>query len=239
MLYLCPTPIGNLADISERVLETLREADVILCEDTRTSLPLLSHYGIKKPLISYHKFNENDRSAQILSRLEAGEKVALITDAGMPAISDPGQILVKKCHERGLEVTALPGPCAFVTALALSGLDSRSFRFEGFLPTDKKEQEEVLEDLKAARGTTIFYEAPHHLLKTLKRMEPFCLGRKAAAVRELSKRFEEIRFGTLEELSAYYEANEPKGEFVLLIEGSSRQQREEKLRSRFENLTIE
>ena len=172
-LYLCPTPIGNLSDMTERVLEVLRSVDVIACEDTRTSLGLLSHYEIKKPLISYHKFNEQERSPELIRRLQGtadqpGENIALISDAGMPAISDPGQILVRKCHEAGIPVTALPGPCAFVTALALSGLDSRRFSFEGFLPTDKKEREEVLEALKTARGTTIFYEAPHRLKDTLK-----------------------------------------------------------------------
>ena len=148
-LYLCPTPIGNLSDMTERVLEVLRSVDVIACEDTRTSLGLLSHYEIKKPLISYHKFNEQERSPELIRRLQGtadqpGENIALISDAGMPAISDPGQILVRKCHEAGIPVTALPGPCAFVTALALSGLDSRRFSFEGFLPTDKKDREEVL-----------------------------------------------------------------------------------------------
>ncbi len=243
-LYLCPTPIGNLSDMTERVLEVLRSVDVIACEDTRTSLGLLSHYEIKKPLISYHKFNEQERSPELIRRLQGtadqpGENIALISDAGMPAISDPGQILVRKCHEAGIPVTALPGPCAFVTALALSGLDSRRFSFEGFLPTDKKEREEVLEALKTARGTTIFYEAPHRLKDTLKLLrEPSGL-RPAACVREISKKFEEIRLGTIPELQAWFEENEPRGEFVILIEGVSDEVRQKQKAERFEDLSME
>ena len=243
-LFLCPTPIGNLSDISERVLETLKSVDLIACEDTRTSLGLLTHYEIRKPLISYHKFNEQERSEELIRRLlgngeQPGEDIALITDAGMPAISDPGQILVKKCHAAGIPVTALPGPCAFVTALALSGLDSRRFSFEGFLPTDKKEREEVLEALKDARGTTIFYEAPHRLKETLSLLKDACADRPAAAVRELSKKFEEIRFGTVEELLSYYEENEPRGEFVLLIEGVPDEERRRVRAARFEEMSVE
>ena len=245
-LYLCPTPIGNLSDITERTLETLRSVDAIACEDTRTSGVLLAHYDIHKPLISYHKYNEQERSEELIRRLQGSwekdhgdEDIALITDAGMPAISDPGQIQVKKCHEAGVKVTALPGPCAFVTALAVSGLDSRRFSFEGFLPTDKKEREEVLEALKNAQGTTIFYEAPHRLKETLKLLSGVTGERRAAAVRELSKKFEEVRLGTMEELGRYFSENEPKGEFVLLIEGTSLKERQEKARARFEDMTIE
>ena len=245
-LYLCPTPIGNLSDITERTLETLRSVDAIACEDTRTSGVLLAHYEIHKPLISYHKYNEQERSEELIRRLQGSwekdhgdENIALITDAGMPAISDPGQILVKKCHEAGVKVTALPGPCAFVTALAVSGLDSRRFSFEGFLPTDKKEREEVLEALKNSRGTTIFYEAPHRLKETLKLLSGVTGDRRAAAVRELSKKFEEVRLGTMEELGQYFSENEPKGEFVLLIEGTSLKERQEKAWARVEDMTIE
>lgn len=243
-LYLCPTPIGNLSDMTERVLEVLRSVDVIACEDTRTSLGLLSHYEIKKPLISYHKFNEQERSPELIRRLQGtadqpGENIALISDAGMPAISDPGQILVRKCHEAGIPVTALPGPCAFVTALALSGLDSRRFSFEGFLPTDKKEREEVLEALKTARGTTIFYEAPHRLKDTLKLLRKSSGLRPAACVREISKKFEEIRLGTIPELQAWFEENEPRGEFVILIEGVSDEVRQKQKAERFEDMSME
>lgn len=243
-LYLCPTPIGNLSDMTERVLEVLRSVDVIACEDTRTSLGLLSHYEIKKPLISYHKFNEQERSPELIRRLQGtadqpGENIALISDAGMPAISDPGQILVRKCHEAGIPVTALPGPCAFVTALALSGLDSRRFSFEGFLPTDKKEREEVLEALKTARGTTIFYEAPHRLKDTLKLLREPAGLRLSACVREISKKFEEIRLGTIPELQAWFEENEPRGEFVILIEGVSNEVRQKQKAERFEDMSME
>ena len=159
-LYVCPTPIGNIKDVSERVLETLRAADLVAAEDTRNTGQLLSRYQIKAELISYHQHNEKERTEQLVQKLKDGMQIALVTDAGMPAISDPGQILVRRCHEEGVTVTALPGPCAFVTALAMSGLDSRRFTFEGFLPVDKKERAAILEDLREGKRTMIFYEAP-------------------------------------------------------------------------------
>lgn len=238
-LVLCPTPIGNLGDISERVLENLRAADYIAAEDTRTSFPLLKHFDIDKPMISYHKFNETERSGELIEKMREGAVIALITDAGMPAISDPGQILVARCHEEGIPVTALPGPCAFVTALALSGFDSRRFSFEGFLPQDKKEQAEVLDRLSKSTQTVIFYEAPHRLAKTLGAMCEAAADRRCACVRELTKKFEEVRFGTVSELRSYYEENEPRGEFVVLIEGISRETLEEQKRQSFEELSIE
>lgn len=238
-LILCPTPIGNLKDMPERVIEALKEADVIACEDTRTSGPLLNYFDIHTSLISYHKFNEKERSGELLDRAAKGETVALISDAGMPAISDPGQILVREAHARGIAVTAIPGPSAFVTALAMSGLDSRRFIFEGFLPTDKKEREMVLEELKEAHHTTIFYEAPHRLRETLKLFDTLASDREAAIVREITKKFEECRRGTVKELAAYYEENEPRGEFVVLIEGRSMEEiREEKQKS-FGEMSIE
>lgn len=237
-LYVCPTPIGNLSDITKRTLETLKSADVIAAEDTRSSGLLLSQYEIHKPLISYHKFNETERSPQILQRLKMGQNVALITDAGMPAISDPGQILVKRCHEEGIKVSALPGPCAFVTALAMSGLDSRRFVFEGFLPADKKEQEAVLSRLERTTLTTIFYEAPHRLKQTLEKFEKAAPDRQAAAVRELSKVFEECRLGTVKELSEWYREHEPKGEFVVMIEGRSEEEAEREKKERFADMTL-
>ena len=238
-LYLCPTPIGNLGDMSQRTLETLLAVDLIAAEDTRNTGLLLSRYDIKAPLISYHQHNEKQRSQELIERMQQGAQIALVTDAGMPAISDPGQILVRRCHEAGVSVTALPGPCAFVTALALSGLDSRRFIFEGFLPVDKKERRQVLEDLRTARRTMIFYEAPHRVKETLKTMAEVAGDRPAAAVRELTKKFEEIKLMKLADLAAYYEENEPRGEYVLLVEGQTAEQQEETRKQQFEGLTLE
>ena len=238
-LYLCPTPIGNLGDISQRTLETLRAVDLVAAEDTRNTGLLLARYEIKVPLISYHQHNEKQRSQELIERLQQGAQIALVTDAGMPAISDPGQVLVRRCHEASVSVTALPGPCAFVTALALSGLDSRRFVFEGFLPVDKKERRQVLEDLRTARRTMIFYEAPHRVKETLKSMAEVAGDRPAAAVRELTKKFEEIKLMKLADLAAYYEENEPRGEYVLLVEGQTVEQQEETRKQQFEGLTLE
>lgn len=238
MLILCPTPIGNLKDITERTKQALMEADIIAAEDTRNTAKLLSLYGIDKPLISYHQHNEQSRSEEIIKRIQEGQTVALVTDAGMPAISDPGQILVKKCREANVPVTALPGACAFVTALALSGLDSRRFVFEGFLPTDKKERKIVLEELKNAHHTTIFYEAPHRLVKTLSELEPQVKDRLVAVVRELTKVHEECRIAPIEEHLRYYEANEARGEFVLVIEGRKSEDIQKENIARFEEMTI-
>ena len=238
-LYLCPTPIGNLGDMSQRTLETLQSVDLIAAEDTRNTGLLLARYEIKAPLISYHQHNEKQRSQELIERMQQGAQIALVTDAGMPAISDPGQILVRRCHEAGVPVTALPGPCAFVTALALSGLDSRRFIFEGFLPVDKKERRQVLEDLRTSRRTMIFYEAPHRVKETLKTMAEVAGDRPAAAVRELTKKFEEIKLMKLSDLAAYYEENEPRGEYVLLVEGQTAEQQEETRKQQFEGLTLE
>lgn len=238
-LYLCPTPIGNLGDISQRTLETLQAVDLIAAEDTRNTGLLLARYEIKAPLISYHQHNEKQRSQELIERMQQGAQIALVTDAGMPAISDPGQILVRRCHEAGVPVTALPGPCAFVTALALSGLDSRRFIFEGFLPVDKKERRQVLEDLRTSRRTMIFYEAPHRVKETLKTMAEVAGDRPAAAVRELTKKFEEIKLMKLSDLAAYYEENEPRGEYVLLVEGQTAEQQEETRKQQFEGLSLE
>ena len=238
-LYLCPTPIGNLGDISQRTLETLQAVDLIAAEDTRNTGLLLARYEIKAPLISYHQHNEKQRSQELIERMQQGAQIALVTDAGMPAISDPGQVLVRRCHEAGVPVTALPGPCAFVTALALSGLDSRRFIFEGFLPVDKKERRQVLEDLRTSRRTMIFYEAPHRVKETLKIMAEVAGDRPAAAVRELTKKFEEIKLMKLSDLAAYYEENEPRGEYVLLVEGQTAEQQEETRKQQFEGLSLE
>ncbi len=238
-LYLCPTPIGNLSDISERVLETLRAVDLIAAEDTRTSYPLLRHFDIDKPMISYHKYNEQERTPELIGRLADGAQIALITDAGMPAISDPGQILVARCHEAGIPVTALPGPCAFVTALALSGFDSRRFLFEGFLPQEKDERREALARLSESPVTTLFYEAPHRLQKTLEAMTEAAGERPCACVRELTKKFEEIRFGTVKSLAEYYRDNEPRGEFVIVVAGISREIMEQKKASAWLEMSLE
>lgn len=237
-LFLCPTPIGNLEDITQRVLNTLREVELIAAEDTRNSLNLLRHFSITTPMISYHQHNERERTEELIGRLKDGLQLALITDAGMPGISDPGQILVHRCHEEGIEVTALPGPCAFVTALALSGLDSRRFTFEGFLPYDKKEREPVLERLRSAVQTMIFYEAPHRLARTLQVLAEAAGDRPAAAVRELTKRYEEVRLQPLAQLAAYYADNEPRGEFVILIEGRTLQEAREEEQREWQSLSL-
>jgi len=238
-LYLCPTPIGNLEDITQRVLNTLRQVDLIAAEDTRNSAGLLHHFEIHTPMISYHQHNEKERTQDLVARLKDGQEIALITDAGTPGISDPGMILVRECHKEGIPVTSLPGPCAFVTALTLSGLDSSSFVFEGFLPHDKKERVAVLERLQKTVQTTIFYEAPHRLAKTLAVLAESVGNRPAAAVRELTKRFEEVRLLPLTELAAYYQENEPRGEFVIIIEGNSAQALKEQEQQNYRELSLE
>lgn len=221
-LYICATPIGNLQDISARVLDTLREADLIAAEDTRHSLGLLTHYDIRRPMISYHEHNKYERAQEIVGRLLAGENVALITDAGTPVISDPGEVLVKAAREAGIPVTSLPGPCALITALTLSGLPARRFVFEGFLPMDKKERRQVLEDLTHQRRTMILYEAPHRLRRTLEELSEALGGdRKICLCRELTKIHEEAPLMTLDEAAALYKETEPRGEYVLVLEGRS------------------
>ena len=221
-LYICATPIGNLQDISARVLDTLREADLIAAEDTRHSLGLLTHYDIRRPMISYHEHNKYERAQEIVGRLLAGENVALITDAGTPVISDPGEVLVKAAREAGIPVTSLPGPCALITALTLSGLPARRFVFEGFLPMDKKERRQVLEDLKQQCRTMILYEAPHRLRRTLEELSEALGGdRKICLCRELTKIHEEAPLMTLDEAAALYKETEPRGEYVLVLEGRS------------------
>lgn len=224
MLYLCATPIGNLSDITERVIETLKSVDLIAAEDTRNSIKLLNHFGIKVPMISYHEHNKYDRATELIAKMKEGADVALITDAGTPAISDPGQVLTDMCHNEGIRVTSLPGPCALITALAMSGIDSRRFVFEGFLPASKKERKEILKCLAGELRTIIIYEAPHHLKGTLSELEDTLGDRNIAICRELTKKFEEVMRLTLSEACGYYEKNEPKGEYVLVIEGRSRQQ---------------
>ena len=218
-LYLCATPIGNLEDITFRVIRTLKEADVIAAEDTRNSIKLLNHFEIKTPLTSYHEFNKYDKAKVLVNRMLGGEKVALITDAGTPGISDPGEELVKQCYEAGIEVTSLPGAAACITALTLSGLSTRRFAFEAFLPNDKKEKAAILEELKTETRTIIIYEAPHRLKKTIAELYAALGNRRMTAVKELTKLHENVFLTNFEEALAYYEENDPRGEFVLVIEG--------------------
>ncbi len=228
MLYLCATPIGNLSDISERVLETLRSVDIIAAEDTRNSLKLLNHFGIKVPLTSYHEYNKYDKANELIDKMADGKSVALITDAGTPAISDPGEVLADMCHNAGIRVTSLPGPCALVTALSMSGMPSRRFVFEGFLPSDKKERKRILEELKDETRTIILYEAPHHLKTTLAQLYETLGDRRIAICRELTKKFEQTIRMRMAEAAVYYEDKEPKGEYVLIIEGRSQSLVDEK-----------
>ena len=222
-LYLCATPIGNLKDITERVLETLKSVDIIAAEDTRNSLKLLNHFDIKVPITSYHEYNKYDKAAQLIEKMQNGANVALITDAGTPAISDPGEVLVDMCHKAGIIVTSLPGPCALITALTLSGLSARRFIFEGFLPPNKNDRREVLESVRNEVRTVIFYEAPHHLKATLKEIYDVCGSRRIALCRELTKKFEEVMRMPLPEAIDFYESHEPKGEYVIIIEGKSKE----------------
>ena len=238
-LFLCATPIGNLKDMTERVLDTLCEVDMIAAEDTRNSIKLLNHFQIKTPMTSYHEYNKVEKAEQIVKWLQGGKNIALITDAGTPAISDPGEVLVAKCLEAGIHVTSLPGCCALITALTLSGLSARRFCFEGFLPADKKEKKFILEELKAETRTIILYEAPHHLIRTLKELKEVLGNRRITLCRELTKKFETVFPTTLEEALAYYSENEPKGEYVLVLEGISHQQQLHDKQEEWERLTIQ
>lgn len=239
MLYLCATPIGNLGDMTPRVVETLRNVDMIAAEDTRNSIKLLNHFAIKTSMISYHEYNKVEKADYLIAQMQQGKDVALITDAGTPAISDPGEVLVAKCHEAGITVTSLPGPAACITALTLSGLSTRRFCFEAFLPADKKERAEILEELKEESRTMILYEAPHHLVKTLKELYEALGDRRITLCRELTKRFETVQPTTLQEILAYYEAEEPRGEYVLVLEGKSLQQKKEEKQASWQSMTIE
>lgn len=221
VLYLVPTPIGNLGDLSDRVRETLSDADFIAAEDTRVSLRLLNHLGLKKPLVSYYEHNRAESGPRILARLLDGETCALVSDAGTPAISDPGQDLVALCFDAGVPVCAIPGPCAAITALAASGLPTGRFTFEGFLSTAPKSRREHLDSLRGERRTMIFYEAPHKLVRTLSDfVSVFGPERRISLCRELTKLHEEILRTTLGEAAAYYETQAPRGEFVLILEGA-------------------
>ena len=237
-LYLCATPIGNLEDITFRVLNTLKEVDLIAAEDTRHSIKLLNLFEIKTPMTSYHEYNKVEKAKYLVQRMQMGEKIALVTDAGTPAISDPGEELVRQCHEAGVKVTSLPGACAAVTALTLSGLPTRRFCFEAFLPADKKEKQEVLEELKEETRTIILYEAPHRLKKTLQECLEILGNRKMTLLRELTKKHETVFLTTLEDAIAKYEVEDPKGECVLVIEGMSRKEKKEKEIQSFSEISV-
>ena len=242
-LYLCATPIGNLGDITQRVLDTLNEVDLIAAEDTRNTLRLLNHFDIKKPMTSYHEHNKFEKARELLARLHRGENIAVVTDAGTPAISDPGEVLAALCIEEGIRVTSLPGACALITALTMSGMPARRFCFEGFLPSDKsdkKERRRILEQLRTEERTIILYEAPHHLRGTLAALAENLGGsRRITLCRELTKRFEEAIPMTLESAVRYYEENEPRGEYVLVLAGADPGELETQARAAYDALPLE
>ena len=237
-LYLCATPIGNLEDMTFRAVRILKEVDVIAAEDTRNSVKLLNHFDIHTPMTSYHEFNKIDKGQYLVKRLLEGENIALITDAGMPGISDPGEELVRMCRDAGVPVTAVPGACACVTALVISGRPTRRFCFEAFLPTDKKERRAVLEELKTETRTSIIYEAPHRLVKTLQELLNELGDRNITVCKELTKKHETGFETTLKEAAPYYEQNEPRGEYVLVLEGCSRQQMEQKAQDAWKEMSL-
>ena len=239
-LYLCATPIGNLGDITERVLETLRTVDLIAAEDTRNTLKLLNHFDIKTPMTSYHEHNKFEKAEELIRQLREGKNIACVTDAGTPAISDPGEVLAKRCIEEGIRVTSLPGACALITALSMSGMSARRFVFEGFLPVDKKQRKHVLESLTDEERTIILYESPHHLKDTLKELETALgEGRKLTVCRELTKKFEEAVPTTIADAEAFCVENDPRGEYVLVLEGADPAVKEQEKRESFENMSIE
>ncbi len=239
-LYLCATPIGNLEDITLRVLRTLKEADLIAAEDTRNSIKLLNHFEIDTPMTSYHEFNKVEKAITLIAKLKEGQNIALITDAGTPGISDPGEELVAMCYEEGIEVTSLPGPAACITAVTMSGQACRRFAFEAFLPKDKKERRRVLEEVAGETRTIIIYEAPHHLIGTLKELRDVLGGdRSLTLVREISKKHEEKEKTTFDGALEIYETKEPKGEYVLVIAGKSKAQVLEEQQAAFEDISIE
>ena len=237
-LYLCATPIGNLEDITLRVLRTLKEVDLIAAEDTRNSIKLLNHFDIKTPMTSYHEYNKVEKAYTLIDKMRSGVNVALITDAGTPGISDPGEVLVAMCYEAGIEVTSLPGPAACITALTLSGLSTRRFAFEAFLPPDKKERKAILEELKSETRTIILYEAPHHLVGTLEELYETLGNRRMTLCRELTKKHETAFCSTIKELLDFYQDQKPLGECVLVIEGKSREEIREEEKAAWEEMSI-
>ena len=238
-LYLCATPIGNLEDITLRVLRVLKEVDLIAAEDTRNSIKLLNHFEIKTPMTSYHEFNKIDKAYQLVAKLKEGKNIALITDAGTPGISDPGEDIVRICYEEGIQVTSLPGPVACVTALTMSGRPTRRFAFEAFLPRDKKERALILEELKNETRTMILYEAPHRLLRTVKELNDALGNRQMTVCKELTKKHENKMQTTFEEFLEYSKEHEPRGEYVLVICGKDPKELIKEQQQSWEELTIE
>lgn len=239
ILYLCATPIGNLEDITYRVLRTLKEVDLIAAEDTRNSIKLLNHFDIHTPMTSYHEFNKIEKAHQLVEKLKQGQNIALITDAGTPGISDPGEELVRIAMDAGITVTSLPGAAACITALTMSGQATRRFAFEAFLPRDKKERIQVLEELKHETRTIVLYSAPHHLLKTLEELYEALGNRGISVCRELTKKHEEVQKTTLEDVISYYKDNETRGEYVLVVEGKTLREVEAEAREQWESVSLQ
>lgn len=237
-LYICATPIGNLEDITFRVIKTLKEVDLIAAEDTRHSRKLLNYYEINTPITSYHEHNKKEKAKHLVEQLLSGKNIALITDAGTPAISDPGEELVKMAYEAGIKITSLPGPCALITGLTISGLSARRFCFEAFLPAEKKERQRIIKELSNETRTIILYEAPHRLLKTLKELYEAMGDRSASVIKELTKIHETVQRTSLSQAIAFYENEEPKGEYILIIEGKSFEEIETEQQSLWEDKTI-
>ncbi len=239
ILFLCATPIGNLEDMTFRAVRVLEEADLIAAEDTRNSMKLLNHFGIKTPMTSYHEYNKREKGKKLISVLAEGKDVALITDAGTPGISDPGEELVRMCHEAGISVTSVPGASACITALTVSGLSTRRFAFEAFLPADKKERAEILSELEKETRTLVIYEAPHRLVKTLEELREAVGDRRLTVCRELTKKHETQWQTSIQEAADYYKESAPKGECVLVIEGKSRQALKEEKQAEWLELSLE
>lgn len=239
ILFLCATPIGNLEDMTFRAVRILKEADLIAAEDTRNSMKLLNHFGIKTPMTSYHEYNKREKGKKLISVLTEGKNVALITDAGTPGISDPGEELVRMCHEAGISVTSVPGASACITALTVSGLSTRRFAFEAFLPADKKERAEILSELEKETRTLVIYEAPHRLVKTLEELREAVGDRRLTVCRELTKKHETQWQTSIQEAADYYKESAPKGECVLVIEGKSRQAIKEEKQAEWLELSLE
>ena len=238
-LYLCATPIGNLEDMTYREVRTLKEADLIAAEDTRNSVKLLNYFEIQTPMTSYHEHNKIEKGKKLVERLHRGDNVAVITDAGTPGISDPGEELVRMCMDEGIKVTAVPGAAACITALTMSGLSTRRFAFEAFLPADKKERSAVFKELSEETRTIVLYEAPHRLVKTLKLLYESLGERKASVCRELTKKHETVFESMLSQAIAYYEAHEPRGECVIVVEGKSRERQKEESEASWKEMSIE
>lgn len=238
-LYLCATPIGNLEDITLRVLRILQEVDLIAAEDTRNTIKLLNHFEIKTPMTSYHEYNKYDKAASLIEKLLDGTNIALVTDAGTPGISDPGEEIVRQAHAAGVPVTSLPGACACITALTLSGLPTRRFAFEAFLPSDKKERQRILTSLQTETRTVILYESPHHLKNTLSALYDFLGNRSITLCRELTKIHETIQLMTLKDAISYYQNHEPRGEYVLVLAGRDPAELEAEEKSSWESISLE